>query len=70
MIIAPLCSHEMSRVAQIHHELRPDDILIGDRAFGTFAHLVLLMGRWIRGVFRVTQRRVVDFTPDRPNPPR
>ncbi len=70
VIIAPLCSHEMSRVAQLHPELRPDNILIGDRAFGTYAHLALLMDRGIHGVFRMTQRRVVDFTPDRPNPPR
>jgi hypothetical protein len=69
-LTAPLRSHEMSRVALLHPELRAGDVLVGDRAFGTFAHLALLAGRGIHGVFRMSQRRVVDFTPDRPRPPR
>jgi hypothetical protein len=60
----------MSRVALLHPELRPGDVLVGERAFGTFAHLALLAGRGIHGVFRMSQRRVVDFTSDRPRPPR
>jgi hypothetical protein len=70
LITAPLRSHEMSRVALLHPELRAGDVLVGDRAFGTFAHLALLAARGIHGVFRMSQRRVVDFTPDRPHPPR
>jgi len=69
-LTAPLRSHEMSRVALMHPELRPGDVLVGDRAFGTFAHLALLASRGIHGVFRLSQRRVVDFTPGRPQPPR
>jgi hypothetical protein len=69
-LTAPLRSHEMSRVALVHPELRPGDVLVGDRAFGTFAHLALLVNRGIHGVFRLSQRRVVDFTPGRPQPPR
>jgi len=69
-LVAPLCSHEMSRVALMHPELRPGDVLVGDRAFGSFAHIALLAGRGIHGLFRMSQRRVVDFTPDRPPPPR
>jgi hypothetical protein len=70
LITAPLCSHEMSRVALLHPELRTGDVLVGDRAFGTFAHLALLAGRGLHGVLRMSQRRVLDFTPDRPRPPR
>jgi hypothetical protein len=70
IVTAPLCSHEMSRVALLHPELRDGDVLVGDRAFGTFAHLALLVGRGLHGVFRMSQRRVVDFTPNRPQPPR
>ena len=70
LIISPLCSHEMSRVTLPHPELRAGDLLIGDRAFGTFAHIALLVGRGLHGVFRMSQRRVVNFTPDRPQPPR
>jgi hypothetical protein len=60
----------MSRVARMHPELRVGDVLVGDRAFGTFAHLALLVARGIHGVFRMSGRRIVDFTPDRPRPPR
>jgi hypothetical protein len=70
IVIAPLRSHEMSRVARLHPELRDGDVLVGDRAFSTFAHLALLVGRGLHGVFRMSQRRVVDFTPDRPQPQR
>lgn len=70
VLTAPLRSHEMSRVAALHPELRAGDVLVGDRAFGTFAHLALLIGRGIHGAFRMSQRRVVDFAPDRPRPPR
>jgi Transposase DDE domain len=69
-LVSPLRSHEMARVALLHPELRPGDVLVGDRAFGTFAHLALLAGRGLHGVFRMVQRRVVDFTPGRPQPPR
>jgi hypothetical protein len=48
VLTAPLCSHEMSRVALLHPELRAGDVLVGDRAFGTFAHLALLVGRGLR----------------------
>jgi hypothetical protein len=69
-LTAPLRSHEMARVALLHPELRAGDVLVGDRAFGTFAHLALLVHRGLHGVFRMSQRRVVDFTPGRPAPPR
>jgi Transposase DDE domain len=69
-LTAPLRSHEMSRVALLHPELRAGDVLVGDRAFGTFAHLALLVQRGLHGLFRMSQRRVVDFTPHRAPPPR
>jgi hypothetical protein len=69
-LTAPLRSHEMSRIALLHPELRAGDVLVGDRAFGTFAHLALLVRRGLHGVFRLSQRRVVDFTPNREPPPR
>jgi hypothetical protein len=69
-LVSPLRSHEMARAGLLHPELRPGDVLVGDRAFGTFAHLALLAGRGLHGVFRMVQRRVIDFTPGRPQPPR
>lgn len=60
----------MARITGLHPELRPGDVWVGDRAFGTFAHLALLVSHGLHGVFRMGPRRGVDFTPNRPPPPR
>jgi hypothetical protein len=65
VVTAPLCTHDMSGVAQIHPKLRQDDVLLGDRGFCSFAHLALLLARGAHGVFRIHQRQIVDFTPHR-----
>ena len=67
---APLGAHDLSQVPLIHPEMRPGDILIGDRAYGSFARLAVLAGRGLHGPFRMHQKRVVDFTPGRATPPR
>jgi len=56
----------MAQVAQMHPELRKGDVLVGDRAFCSFAHFALLCRRKLHGVFRIHQRQLVDFTPGRP----
>jgi hypothetical protein len=63
---APLRSHEMSRAATISRGLEPGDLVLGDRGFCSYAHLALLVGRGLHGVFRIHQKQVVDFTPGRP----
>jgi hypothetical protein len=63
---APLRSHEMSRSAAISRELEPGDLVLGDRGFCSYAHLALLVGRALHGVFRIHQKQIVDFTPGRP----
>jgi hypothetical protein len=65
ILTAPLCTHDMSGVARLHPQLRRDDVLLGDRGFCSLAHLALLAARGVQGVFRVHQRQIVDFTPDR-----
>jgi hypothetical protein len=70
VLTAPFRSHELAHVPGLPPALRPGDVLVGDRAFGTFAHLARLAGPGLHAVFRLTQRRVVDFPPDRPQPPR
>ncbi|MFO0881810.1 MAG: hypothetical protein U0840_31320 [Gemmataceae bacterium] len=67
-LVSPLRLHKMAHVARQHPDLRADDVLVGDRAFGTVAHLALLVSRSLHGVFRMAQRRVVDSTPDRTPP--
>jgi Transposase DDE domain len=63
---APLRSSEMSRSSAISRELEPGDLVLGDRGFCSYAHLALLVGRGLHGVFRIHQRQIVDFTPGRP----
>ena len=70
LLVAPLRTHEAAHVAELHPAMEPGDVLVGDRAFGTFAHLAGLLSRHLHGVFRMNQRRVVDFTPERSHPPR
>jgi hypothetical protein len=65
VMVAPLRSHEMAGVAEVHPALERGDVLVGDRAFCSFAHLAMLTQRGVFAVFRVHQRQIVDFTPGR-----
>jgi Transposase DDE domain len=65
VVAAPVYTHDMSGVAQIHPRLRKNDILMGDRGLCSFAHLALLLARGAHAVFRMHQRQIVDFTPRR-----
>lgn len=58
---------EVSRLGEIHPELRPGDVLVGDRGFVSFAHLATLAAVGVDAVFRVNTRRIIDFTPNRPH---
>jgi hypothetical protein len=61
VLIAPLRTHDMSQVAEVHPHLEPGDVLVADRGFCSFVHLALLVRAAAHGVFRVHQRVVVDF---------
>jgi hypothetical protein len=63
---APLRSHEMSRCAAATAGLLPGDVVLGDRGFCSYAHIAILLGRDLHGVFRAHQRQIIDFTPGRP----
>jgi len=67
VLAAPWNTHDMAEVATLHATLRPGDVLVGDRAFCSFAHLALLRQQGLHAVFRVHQRHMVDFTPSRPH---
>ena len=64
-LVAPLRTHDMSLVAFLHPELEPEDVIVGDTAFASYAHLALLLQRKLHGVFRVHQRQLVSFRQDR-----
>ena len=61
ILAAPLRTHDRKQVAHLHPELAAGDVLIGDRAFGSFAHFALLLGRKLHGVFRAHQKLHIDF---------
>jgi hypothetical protein len=56
-IAAPLRTHDLAHAAATHSALRPGDVLVGDRAFASYAHLALCRGRGLDAVFRLHQRR-------------
>jgi hypothetical protein len=60
MLAAPLYTHDLRHLLQAHPLLRPGDILLGDRAYCSFAHLALLQMRGVFGCFRLHQRRKFD----------
>lgn len=62
---AALRTHDLSGVTQLHPELKPGDILVGDRAFGSYAHMALLFSQGVQALMRAHQRVIVDFTPER-----
>jgi hypothetical protein len=63
----PLRSHDMSHAAVLHADLQAGDLLVGDRAFGNYAHLALCRQRKLHGLFRVHQRQIVSFRQGRPH---
>ena len=65
---SPLRTHDMSQSAHLSRELEPGDIVLGDRAFCSYAHFSILLARGNHGVFRMHQKQIVDFTPGRPMP--
>ena len=62
---APLRTHDLAQAELMHPELEEGDVLIGDRAFCSFAHLALLLERKLHGVFRAHQKQLIDFRPGR-----
>jgi hypothetical protein len=60
-IAAPMRTHDMAHAALTHEALRPGDVLVGDRAFCSYAHLALLVERGGHGIFRAHQRLKIRF---------
>jgi Transposase DDE domain len=68
--ISPMRTHDMSQVAHLACELEPGDLVLGDTGFCSYAHLAMLIARGNHAVFRMHQKRIVDFTPGRAMPTR
>src|SRR5262249_49185783 len=68
-LAAPLHTHDLAQAAFTHPELRPGDVVGGDRAFCSYAHLALLQQRGCFALCRAHQRLIVSFAPGRPHVP-
>jgi hypothetical protein len=53
----PLFQHDMRAIIELHPMLRAGDILLGDRALCSFAHVALLQARGVFACLRLHQRR-------------
>ena len=65
-IVSPLRTHDLKHVSRMHPHLRQGDLLLGDCAFGSYAHFALLLQAKLHGLIPMHQCRIVDFTPHRP----
>ena len=65
VLVSPLRTHDLRRVAELHCHLQPGDVLLGDRGFCSYAHLALLWQQGVFVVFRLHQKQLVDFRPHR-----
>jgi len=66
---APVDTHDASVVSNVHQHLRPGDVLLGDDAFGSYAHIALLLQADLHAIMPVHHQRIVDFTPGRAHVP-
>ena len=65
VLTAPLRTHDMAQVADLHPELCDGDVLVADRGFCSYVHLALVFQASLHAVFRIHQRQKVDFTAGR-----
>jgi hypothetical protein len=65
----PRNTHDLSGAPALHAQLRAGAVLVGDRAFGSYAHLALCRRRGRYGLFRAHQRQSVRFRPGRAHAP-
>jgi len=66
LVVAPLNSHDLSHVREVHPTLEPGDVLVADRGLCSSAHLALLVQAGLHAILRIGARQMVDFTPQRP----
>ncbi len=61
VVMSSLHQHEVRLLRQLRKDLRPGDILLGDRAYGDFGTLASLPARGVDVVARLNAMRKVDF---------
>lgn len=68
-LAARACRHDLASITQVHPELEPGDVVVGDRGLCAYGHFALLVMRGIHGIFRAHGKLRIDFTPGRPHTP-
>jgi hypothetical protein len=61
----PLNTSDVARTPQLHAHLGAGDVLLGDDAFSSWAHLALILRSGLHAVVPPHHLRIVDFTPGR-----
>lgn len=59
------CAADLAEAAKLHATLEAGDVIVGDRAFGTYAHLCLVLQANLHAVCRLHHRVIADFRPGR-----
>ena len=63
--LGPLRTHDLAQVPEVHPESEPGDVLLGDRAFRSFAHFAVLSARGVGAVFRMHRKTIANLAPGR-----
>jgi len=58
-------THDMAHATKMHCALKAGDVLLGDRAFCSYAHLAVARQRKLHALFRAHQKQIIDFRPYR-----
>ena len=61
LLVGDWKTSELKMARQLYEQLAPQDILVGDRLFGSYADFWMLQTRDVDGLFRMHQRRKADF---------
>ncbi len=67
VMVHPLRTQDIARAADLHLRLTAGDVVVGDRGFCSYAHLALISQANLHAVFRVHQKKIVNFHPHRPS---
>jgi hypothetical protein len=66
-VASPFNTSDLAASAGVQGHLKAGDIVLGDQAYGTYAHIAILQQKGVHGIFPVQHGRIVDFTPNRPH---
>ena len=61
LLVGAWKTSEIKMARQLYEKLEPQDILVGDRLFGSYADFWMIQTQNIDGLFRMHQRRKADF---------